>query len=356
MKRYLVINPFGIGDVLFTTPVVRALKAYSTDSFVGYWCNERVRGVLEDNPYIDRIFALSRGDIKRIYRGAPFSGMLKSLELFGSIRREGFDISLDFSLDHRYSLISKFAGIKRRVGYNFKGRGRFLTERIDIDGYHSRHIVDYYLGLLELIGLRPQDNKLQLFVSPQKAKESRKLFADSGISSADLVIGVAPGAGASWGKDAAIKHWPVQNFAALADALIRDLRAKVVLIGDTGEQDLARIIQQATENKTLNLIGKTSLRDLIAAVDKLDMLVTNDGGPLHIAAALGKKTVSFFGPVDPRVYGPYPPDIKKHVVLKSDLDCSPCYVKFRLLECLRQRECLKDISVKQALLAIKSLL
>ncbi len=356
MKRFLIINPFGIGDVLFTTPALRALKASSADSFVGYWCNERVKAVLEDNPYIDRIFALSRGDIKRIYRGAPFSGMLKSLELFGSIRREHFDISLDFSLDHRYSLISKFAGIKKRVGYNFKGRGRFLTEKIDIDGYRNRHIVDYYLGLLELLALKPQDNKLQLFVNSHKAKGARELFEDSGIRGAGVVIGIAPGAGASWGKDVAIKHWPAQSFAALADGLIRELHAKVVLIGDAQEQDLARIIQQATENKAVNLVGKTSLRELIAVVDNLDMLVTNDGGPLHIAAALGKKTVSFFGPVDPRVYGPYPPDIKKHVVLKSNLECSPCYVKFRLLDCHRQRECLKSIGVEQALLAVKSLL
>ncbi len=356
MKRFLLINPFGIGDVLFTTPAVRALKANFPESFIGYWCNERVKPVLENNPYIDRIFPLSRGDIKKLYRNSFFSGVLKSWELFSNLRSEHFDISLDFSLDHRYSLISKFSGIKRRIGYNFKKRGRFLTERIDIDGYSGEHIVDYYLGLLELIGIQPRENSLQLFVRPDNRTDARRRLEDLGIREQDLLIGIAPGAGASWGKDAGLKRWPSQNFAALADRLIQEFQAKVIVLGDDQERDIAKVIQQVTENKAINLVGETTLEELIAIIDRLHLLITNDGGPLHMATALGKKTVSFFGPVDPRVYGPYPPDIKRHVVLKSDLECSPCYVKFRLSECSRQRECLKDISVEQAMAAVKGLL
>jgi ADP-heptose:LPS heptosyltransferase len=106
----------------------------------------------------------------------------------------------------------------------------------------------------------------------------------------------------------------------------------------------------------VDLVGKTRLEGLIAIINNLQILITNDGGPLHIAVALGKKTVSFFGPVDPKVYGPYPTDENRHIILTKNLDCSPCYNKFRISGCLRNKECLEAIDVQQALDAIKRLL
>jgi ADP-heptose:LPS heptosyltransferase len=104
------------------------------------------------------------------------------------------------------------------------------------------------------------------------------------------------------------------------------------------------------------LVGRTSLEELSAVINNLHILIANDGGPLHIAAALGKKTVSFFGPVDPKVYGPYPPDEKRHIVLRRNLECSPCYVDFHLLSCKRNRECLETIDIDSALDAVAKLL
>ncbi|MEI6631734.1 MAG: glycosyltransferase family 9 protein, partial [bacterium] len=168
MKKFLIINPFGIGDVLFTTPVIRSIKENFPLSFIGYWCNERVGDILEDNPYIDKVFALSRGDLKRISSYSWMQGLRRSWGLFCAIKRERFDISLDFSLEHRYSLISKLAGIKRRVGFNYKKRGKFLTESLEVLGYQDKHVVEYYLGLLDFIGVKPAaDPKLELFIAQE---------------------------------------------------------------------------------------------------------------------------------------------------------------------------------------------
>src|SRR4030042_3823504 len=114
MKRFLIVNPFGIGDVLFNAPVIKSIKKHYPDALIGYWCNERVEDILKNNPYIDKIFAISRGDLKKIFRISKWLGIKHLFRLLGDIKRGHFDICLDFSLDYRYSLISKILRIRRR--------------------------------------------------------------------------------------------------------------------------------------------------------------------------------------------------------------------------------------------------
>jgi len=105
----------------------------------------------------------------------------------------------------------------------------------------------------------------------------------------------------------------------------------------------------------VNLTGKLNLEELAGVMSELKLLICNDGGPLHMAAALGVKTVSIFGPVDEVVYGPYPPDVK-HVVVKKDLPCRPCYKDFRFAGCSNNRKCLQDITVGEVFEQVKGLL
>jgi len=354
MAKYLIINPFGIGDVLFTTPVVRAIKEDNPENFIGYWCNERVEPILKNNPNISKIFALSRGDLKKIYQASKWQGISSSLGLFFSIRREHFDICLDFSLDHRYSLISKLAGISRRIGFNYKKRGRFLTDKVNIDGYHTKHAVEYYLDLLKFINIKPKSKNLDLFIPKLNEIRIRHIFDGNLIEEKDLVIGIGPGAGASWGKDAAMKHWPALKFAQLADRITDGLKAKIIVLGDESERPIADIITNAMRHKPLDLVGKTTLEDLSAAIKNLRLLITNDGGLMHMAVALGVKTVAIFGPADDKVYGPYPPSAN-NIVIKKDLACRPCYKNFRLPACEFDKECVKSISVDEVFAAVRRL-
>ncbi len=341
---------------MFTTPVVRAIKDSQPDSFIGYWCNERVEPILKNNPSVNRIFALSRGDIKKLYRKSRWGGIFRFWNLLCRLKKEKFDVALDFSLDYRYSLMAKFLGIKKRIGFNYKNRGRFLTDKIDIDGYGDKHVVEYYLDLLKVLDVRVKNHNLELFISEDNKIKSGNILSTFGTTDKDLIIGIAPGAGASWGQDARLKHWPALKFGQLADRIIDDFGAKIVILGDESERPLADIIINNMHNHPIDLVDRTTLEELCGVINALYILITNDGGPLHIAVALGKKSVSFFGPVDPKVYGPYPSDEKHHIVLKKDLACSPCYVKFRLLDCGRKRECLETIDVDSALSAVAKLL
>ncbi|MCX5694168.1 MAG: lipopolysaccharide heptosyltransferase II [Candidatus Omnitrophica bacterium] len=344
MKKILIINPFGIGDVLFTTPVIAALKQQFPESWIAYWSNLRVKPILESNPQISKVFALSRGDLKKIYQESFFKGLWEAFKLFRRIKKEHFDICLDFSLDHRYSLLAKIIGIKKRIGFNYKGRGRFLTDRFDLESYQDKHVVVYYLQLLKFLNIPAKDNNLFLNVLPEDEIKARNILAAAGIEENDCVIGVFPGAGGSWGKDAMVKHWPALKFAQVADKLMVKFGAKVIILGDESERKIAEVVLHAMCDKPIDLVGKIGLDILPAVIKNCNLLITNDGGPMHMAVALGVKTVAVFGPVSEVVYGPYPVS-SQHAVLKTDLDCRPCYKNFRLMACDRDKECLKQVSV-----------
>ena len=202
MEKFLIINPFGIGDVLFTTPLVRALKERYPGSFIGYWCNERVGDLLKSDPDIDKVFPLSRGDIKRVYKG--FKRTIVLFDLIRKIRRERFDAALDLSLDSRYGLWSRLAGIKKRIGFDYKGRGRFLTDSVPLEGYSGRHVVEYYADLLKFIGAKTSSPGLgaantgrtgrgcvsySLTVSKETSVKAKKILAEHGIAAGHPGVG-----------------------------------------------------------------------------------------------------------------------------------------------------------------------
>jgi lipopolysaccharide heptosyltransferase II len=351
-SRVIFVNPFGIGDVLFTTPAVRAFKEQFPESFIGYWCNERVAEALKSNPHIDKVFSLSRGDIKKL----PWlEGLSRSLSLKRELKKEGFKVAIDFSLDDYYSKIAKSIGIGKRVGFKYKDRGRFLTDKVDIEDYSNKHVVEHYLDLLKFFQIQPKAKNLELFVSEEASQKAKKTLAACGIGEFDLVIGIAAGAGASWGKDASIKHWPPPKFARVADKIIDTYKAKVVLLGDSAEQPISQTISGLMRNKPVDLTGKTTLEEFAAIIGRLRLLVTNDGGPLHMAVASGVKTVSIFGPVDESVYGPYPPS-DDHIVVTHEVQCRPCYQKFRLPECMREKVCIKAVSAEDVYQSVRRLL
>lgn len=345
MHRVLFINPFGIGDCLFTTPLISAIKYQWPDSYLGFWCNERVSEILKQNPKIDIIFPLSRGDIKRIYGKSVFSLAKNIFRLFSKIKKANFDIALDFSLDHRYGLLAKLAGIKKRIGFDYKKRGKFLTEKIEISGYQDKHIVEYYIQLLKFLAIEPKERKLEIFVP-----ESFKIWAEGFLTQNNFggqmrIIGICPGAGESWGKDATFKRWDVEKFAAISNKLIENFGVKILIFGNRQDQEACEKVYRNILRKpdVFKVYPNFSLSQFAALLGRCKLLVTNDGGPLHMAVALGIKTVSIFGPVSEIVYGPYPAS-EKHIVVKTDYDCQPCYQNFRFPKCENGRKCMIDIN------------
>jgi len=347
-KKILIINPFGIGDVLFTTPLLHALKKAMPEASLAYLCNSRSREILKDNPYIDRIFVYDRDEFEAVRSSSFFAWLRKIFAFIQDIRKERFDAALDLSLNKEYGFFSLCAGIKERIGYDYKKRGLFLNKKVFLGGYQDKHVIEYYGELLKYFNLSLEYKSPELYINESDKKRAGELLLGQGADLSGNLVVIAPAGGKSWGKDASLKHWPPANFAALADKLIEKKQVTIIIVGSNSEKEIALNMLAAMHLAAVNLCGMTSLGELTALLSRASLVIANDGGPLHMAVALGKNTVSFFGPVDPKVYGPYPLDYKKHAVLNSSLDCVPCYRNFRLKDCVRTKACLESITVEQA--------
>lgn len=354
--RILIVNPFGIGDVLFTTPLIHTIKDKFTLGRLGYLCNKRTAPLLENNPFINEVFIYERDDFKRALSVSWFKWFNQFSSFIKRIKACKFDLAIDLSLTTYFGFFVAAAGIRERIGYNYKNRGIFLTRSIKLSGYEDKHIVEYYNGLLKLIGIEPKYQDLELYLKDDDKQYAENIFREHRIDKSTPVITIVPGGGASWGVQALLKHWPEEKFALLIDKIIEKYKVTVIILGDLKEKDLFTQLEEQIQNKVINLVGETSLTQSAAITFKSDIFIGNDGGPLHIATALGKKTISFFGPVDPKVYGPYPPDDTRHIVLKKTLECSPCYRNFRLVPCQRNKECLESINVDEVIEKIDRLL
>jgi len=352
----LLINPFGIGDVLFTTPLLHSIKDAYPDLRICYLCNSRSVSVLEGNPYIDKTIIYERDDFEAARKKSFFLWLKKYKDFINRIKEENFDIVLDLSLNTQYGFFCWCAGIPKRIGYDYKGRGRFLTQKIPLSGYQEKHIIEYYNDLLQYLDLQTRYKNPELYVKEEDKIKAGLILSQNGIKEGDRLVAVIPGGGKSWGKDAYLKHWPQDRFAELADKIIENYQAKIIIVGDFSEKEIVAGVISRMKQKAIDLSGSTSIRELAAVIQRADLVIANDGGPLHMAVALGRKTVSFFGPVDPKVYGPYPPDEKRHIVLGSKASCGPCYNNFRLKDCVSNRECLESIIVKDALGAVERLM
>ncbi len=353
IKKAIIANPFGIGDVLFTTPLIHALRICMPQIDIAYWCCKRVKTVLSNNPNLVKIFALSRGDLKG---ESQIKGMRLLFSLLREIQKEHFDLAFDFALDHRYTLLLRLAGIKRIIGFGYKKRGRFLSQRIDILGFQNKHVVEHYLETLKFLNIHPQTQpRMEVFSSPENDSWASEFLKKQNLSQDELLIAVCPAGGESWGENGRYLRWPEDRFAQLCDELITKTKATILLFGSSEEAGICNRVEASMKNKVLNTSGKLSLGQFIALLKKCAITICNDTGPLHLSVGLGIKTLCLAGPVDEQVYGPYP--INEHnVVIKNDLACRPCYKNFRFPGCNYNHECLQGINVDKVFIAAKKLI
>ena len=350
-KRILIVNPFGIGDVLFTTPLVRAIHRAFPKSRIGYLCNRRTERVLRDNPHLDALFVYEKDDFVDLCRTSRWAGLRYLAKLFQQINHFHCDWVMDLSLGERYSFLTALMGAKRRVGFNFRGRGRFLTESYPIEGYQDDHVAEHYRRLLKFLGIEMIDSTLEFPVSNKDECWVDDWLAKHGLASGELLVGIVPAGGVSWGINASFRRWSFEGFAKVADALVERYGARVLLFGESADRDACASVSRLMRNKAVDVSGQTNLGQFVSFLGRLGLVVCNDGGPLHLAVSQKVRTVSIFGPVDPAVYGPYGPDnhAAHQTVFREELLCRPCYNRFRLPPCPYERACLTAVTAEDVL-------
>ncbi len=319
--RILILKPSSLGDVVQALPVLRLLKSHWPRAEVYWWVDAVLSPLLEGDPDLDGLFAFHRR------RWASPRYWPEALRSIREMRRRRFDLVMDLQALARSAILARLCGAARSVGLeDFREAApAFYDVRVPRRSYHT-HAVDWYLDAVRALGV-PVTDKFDWL--PRRPAVAEKVA----MAAADAPRWIALHPGARWLN----KRWPVTHFAALVKLLaVRQPAARFVLLGASGDAALTATVAAAAPERCLNLAGATSLWEMIEWVRRSDVVVTNDTGPMHVAAALGRPVVAIFGPTEPRRTGPYG-QIDR--VLTAGLPCAPCMTSTchfeRPLECLR---------------------
>ena len=145
-KKVLIVNTFGIGDVLFSTPLIASLKAHDPNIALGYVANKRTADMLSHHKLIDHVFAYERDEFHHAYKHSKIKFLKKARSFLEEIKAHQYDVVIDLSMNTPTGLLMKMAGISERIGFNYKGRGKFLTTKIPFKGFEKKHVVEFYLS------------------------------------------------------------------------------------------------------------------------------------------------------------------------------------------------------------------
>lgn len=352
-RRFLIINTYGIGDVLFTVPMLKNIKQNIPGAFIGYVANLRTAALLQNCPEVDTIIIYDRDEFQSVYKKSWVEYLKLLSKTITKIREQKYDIVFDLSMTGYAAYYCLLAGIKKRAGLNFKNRGIFLTEKYHFKGFENRPVAEYYLDLLRSRGFEVKPATLDIPVPGVFLS-----WAEDYLAGCDLrpgrFVAVFPGGGESWGSQARFKRWPAVKYAELVERICREFHCGVLLMGNKSEENLCKEIQSLVKWPLNNVCGAVNISQCLALLKKSRLAVVNDGGPLHMAVSAGAPTVSVFGPVDEKVYGPYPPG-EKHRVVTADISCRPCYRQFRRAAC-EHLSCIKNIEVDDVFKLVKNLL
>ncbi|MBI4972831.1 MAG: lipopolysaccharide heptosyltransferase II [Candidatus Omnitrophica bacterium] len=333
-KRILIFNVNWLGDVLFSTAVIRNIRRNFPDSFIASVVPSRCYQILKDNPQLDEIIIFDERDRHR--------GTLAKLNFVKLLKSKRFDTVFLLHRSFSRALISRLAGIPQRFGYYTKKRGFLLTRKIKAPKANSLHRIDYYLNIIEKAGLRVEDRYTEFFIREDDTEFVKKFLNQQGIAKDDFLVVISPAG--NWLE----KRWPKEYWADLAERLASEFKAKVLITGAEQDIKLAQEIQGLMKSRLYLGCGRLNLKQLGALAKRADLFISADTGPLHIANAVGaKKIIALFGPTSLDITGPYPGD--NVVILQKDVGCKiPCY----LVNC-KDNRCMKAISVEEVIEKVK---
>ncbi len=250
------------------------------------------------------------------------------------LRRHRFDLAILFQNAFEAAFLTMLAGIPRRYGYATDGRGWLLTDAIGVpDRATVDHQVRYYVDLLRPLGMTQTARSPRLFLSDHERVVMDRRLAEAGVAPSEWLIGLNPGS-----MYGGAKRWLPERFAETADRLARTHGGRVMIVGAQGEEALGRAIADAMQAKPIVLSGQTSIRELMAVIRRCRVFLTNDTGPMHIAAAFGVPVVAVFGPTDWRTTSPFG---SGHGVVRQPVECAPCLLR----ECPIDHRCMTGVSV-----------
>jgi lipopolysaccharide heptosyltransferase II len=312
------------------------MRSAYPEAHIAYLAETEAASLLQHNPYLDEIIAY---DTRK--------NALSQFLFFRRLRAQKYDLAIDFFGNPRTALLTYATGASVRVGIDGRTRSGLYTHRI-IDEPHPKTAIQFYLQFLQALGVEATSTKTEIFLTEDERREARIYLQWNGVDVERPTVALHPGA--SWPA----KIWPSERFAQLADYLFAKLGAQVILTqGPKDRETVAEVSRKCVGSiKTLDVLP---LRQLAAVLSRMNAFVANDSGPMHIAVAVGTKTIGIFGPGEENIWFPYDTS-EGHLALRKDVWCHPCHLDFCDKQGDEYMKCMKLLEVNEVLEAVESLL
>lgn len=328
IRSILVRVPNWIGDAVLCLPALEALKAGYPEAEITVLARPWVSPVFFNNPFVKRVIDYdARGRHK---------GIVGRWRLIQEIKKQCFDMAVLFHNAFEAALIAFLARIPMRIGYARDLRSWLLSHPVKLDPeIRKRHQVFYYLNIIADLSKshshQPSASALggshqpKIYLTEEERVLAKKFLNGKGVDNG-IIVGIAPGA--SYGP---AKKWMADRFAEVARKLVSDYGAKIILFGGKDDRNICNDVLKdlgadfksvPNHNQGINLAGEIDLRKSIAILERCVLFITNDSGPMHIAASLGVPTVAIFGSTNPKLTGPLGDNVR---VIQKEIECSPCF-------------------------------
>jgi lipopolysaccharide heptosyltransferase II len=334
-EKFLIVRTDRIGDVILSMPVPEVLKKRYPKSRVAMLVSPYTKDLLKNNPWVDEVITDDN---------AGFKGFLKSIRI---LRDRKLDVVVLLHPTLRLAFLLFLSGIKNRIGTGYRAYQFLFNHKI----YQHRktikkHELEYNLDMLAPLGVSSEKILPKIYLLPEEEDYSRQIYDDLNIKRDDVKIVIHPGSGGS------SLNYPVGKFAILADKLIEELSAKIILTGNKKEVAQSEKMKSLMKYQPFDLTGKTELRQLCSLLRGADLLISNSTGPMHIATAVGTPAVAFFSPLQvasPKRWGPY--GEMNEVILPPVESCYKCKP-----EKCPEFNCMEKIDPNEVILRVKKIL
>jgi len=337
-EKVLVRATNWVGDLVMSTPALAAIRKNFPEARISVLVRPPLHELLEGNPAVDEVIVYDK-------KGA-YSGPAGLARIARELRKKKFDRAILLQNAFEAALIAFLAKIPVRMGYNTDGRGLLLNKGVKVaEETRKKHQVYYYLDMLTSHGFKADKAQTRLYVKKEELAAAWKLLEANGCVKGDMLVGINPGA-----QYGIAKRWHPERFGSVADRLAREYGAKTLIFGGPGETAVAGAVEASMKTRAVNLAGKTSMRELMSLIKLCRIFITNDTGPMHVAAALGVPTLAIFGSTDHIATGPFGPANK---VVREPVNCSPCLKR----ECpLKHYQCMERVTAVKVYKAAKEML
>ncbi|MBC8555874.1 MAG: lipopolysaccharide heptosyltransferase II [Candidatus Brocadiales bacterium] len=344
-QKILIVQIAGIGDLVLASRGIRAIRNGFPDAELHLITSTDASPIANNYPYVDKVFAFPIRELRK-----DKSYIYNVLRLLRILRKERYSQIINL-----YIIGSLWGAIKMgllftclkseiKIGHNHKGFGLFINKKIPREIFSNRHYSDAMLDMAVDMGGSPDTKGIEIF-SIEKCKEKwRHIFSTQEGKNTLRMIGINPGG------DRCNRRWNPDYFAILADWLVENFFAQVIILGGPGEEGISCKIESRAKNRLINLGGKLTLDELVYIISRLDLFITNDSGPMHIAAATNTPIVALFGPEDPIIMRPYTAKEMYRIVQKN-IECMACKNKK-----FTQHTCLESITPEEVFEECKKIL